>query len=151
MGEDEFNKVHRPREVNGQRASALRFGDSRVVALFCALVVFRLLPRGFSNRDLREHLAPLLGLDLTEFSPGRMTYDLRRLRLHGFIERIPRSHRYQVTENGFNAAVFLSRAYAHLLRPGMAVLAGCPSDRPELGRTFKRLDTVIDHIWQEAA
>jgi hypothetical protein len=151
MGEDEFNKVHRPREVDGQRASALRFGDPRVVALFCALVVFRLLPRGFSNRDLREHLAPLLGLDLTEFSPGRMTYDLRRLRLHGFIERIPRSHRYQVTESGFNAAIFLSRAYAHLLRPGMAVLAGCPSDRPELGRTFKRLDTVIDHIWQEAA
>jgi hypothetical protein len=27
------------------------------------LVVFRLLPIGFSNRDLRAHLAPLLGLD----------------------------------------------------------------------------------------
>jgi hypothetical protein len=26
-----------------------------------------------------------------------MTYDLRRLRLHGIIERIPHSHRYQLT------------------------------------------------------
>ena len=31
-------------------------------------------------------------------SPGRMTYDLRRLRLHGLIHRIPRIHRYRPTD-----------------------------------------------------
>ena len=32
---------------------------------------------------------PLLGLAPSAMTPGRMPYDLRRLRLHGLIERIP--------------------------------------------------------------
>ncbi|HSW30519.1 MAG TPA: hypothetical protein VLH75_13620 [Longimicrobiales bacterium] len=61
--------------------------------LLSALVVFRLQPYGFTNRDLREHLAPLLGLEPGDITPGRMTHDLRRLRLHGLIERIAGTHR----------------------------------------------------------
>jgi hypothetical protein len=41
--------------------------------------------------------AQLLGLDPAQYPAGRMTYDLRRLRLHGLIERIPKSHRYDIT------------------------------------------------------
>ncbi len=58
IGEDAFHKVARPGVVEGQRVPALRFDDDRVQRLFAALLVFRLLPGGFSNRDLREHEAP---------------------------------------------------------------------------------------------
>jgi hypothetical protein len=75
--------VVRPAEVEGQRASALRFGDKRVQALFAVLVVFSLQLRGFNNREMRVLLAQLLGLDPANYPIGRMTYDLRRLRLHG--------------------------------------------------------------------
>ena len=61
LGEDAFHGVNDPVEVDGQRASGLRFADEAVQALFSALLVFRLLPRGFSNRDLRDHWAALLG------------------------------------------------------------------------------------------
>ena len=61
IGEDAFRRVNEPVEVDGQRASGLRFADVAVQALLSALVVFRLLPRGFSNRDLRDHWASLLG------------------------------------------------------------------------------------------
>ena len=40
---------------------------------------------------------PLLGIAPDQLTPGQMTYHLRRLRLHGLIQRIPNSHRYQVT------------------------------------------------------
>jgi len=33
----------------------------------------------------------MLGIDPSAMTPGRMTYDLRRLRLHGLIERIPKT------------------------------------------------------------
>ena len=66
-------------------------------ALLAALCVFRLLPDGFTNRDLRTHLAPLLGLTPEAMTSGQITYDLRRLRIHGLIQRIPHSFRYQVT------------------------------------------------------
>ena len=83
------NAVADPVVIGSQRGSALPFDSARTQALLMALVVFRLLPHGFRNADLRAHLAPLLGLTPAEMTPGRMTYDLRRLRLHGLIERIP--------------------------------------------------------------
>jgi hypothetical protein len=43
----------------------MRFTDPRVQALLATLCVFRLLPRGFTNHDLRHHLEPLLGRDPT--------------------------------------------------------------------------------------
>ena len=89
IGEDAFRQVNEPVVVNGQRASALRFADRTVQALLSALLVFRLLPRGFSNRELRDHWAPLLGKEAQSMTQGQMTYHLRRLRLHGVIERLP--------------------------------------------------------------
>ena len=41
----------------GTRVAGLRLGDPRVHALLAALCVFRLLPRGFANRDLRPIMA----------------------------------------------------------------------------------------------
>ena len=49
-----------------------------------------------------------------------MTYQLRRLRLHGLIRRIPKTHRYDVTDLGFRAGLFFSKVYSRILRPGFA-------------------------------
>ncbi len=59
--------LDRPRVVDRQRASALRFGDARVQSLLAALLAFRVLPDGFQNRDLRETAAPLMGLSVEEY------------------------------------------------------------------------------------
>jgi hypothetical protein len=51
IGEEVFRQVTGPITVHGQRASALRYADPCVLALFSALLVFRLLPRGFAAID----------------------------------------------------------------------------------------------------
>jgi hypothetical protein len=130
--------------VNSQRASALPFDSARTQALLSALVVFHLHPHGFRNTDLRALLAPLLGLDPSLMTQGRMSYDLRRLRLHELIERIPGTHRYTVTDRGMRIAVFLTRVHNRLLRPGLSdILTDHDPDTP-LRREFRRLDAVID-------
>ena len=151
IGEDAFDKVVRPIEVEGQRAAALRFGDPRVQALFAVLVVFSLQVRGFSNQEMRALLAPLLGLDPANYPAGRMTYDLRRLRLHGIIERIPRSHRYQLSPDGLRVALFFSRTYARLLRPKLAEIIPkiAPPIQSPLRKAFDRLTAEIDACCQE--
>jgi hypothetical protein len=147
IGQDAFEQIHHPVEVDGQRAAALRFGDPRVLALLSAIVLFRLLPRGFSNQDLREHMAQLLGLSPGQFTQGKMTYDLRRLRLHGLIERIPHSHRYRVTNSGFRAALTITRAYNRLLRPALAIAHdNAPPVSTILQRAFVKVDQAIDRI-----
>lgn len=112
IGEDAFRQLNEPVVVKDQRASALRFADDVVQALLSALLVFRLLPRGFANRELRDHWAPLLGKKPEELTPGQMSYHLRRLRLHGLIERIPKTHRYRVTDQGWRTALFCTRTYS---------------------------------------
>ena len=97
IGDDAFAHVTRSQVVAGQRVSALPFADPRTQALLSVLVLYCLLPQGFANKDIREHLTPLLGLAPSAMTPGRMTYDLRRLRLHGLITRVPHTHRYRVT------------------------------------------------------
>ncbi|HEX2063084.1 MAG TPA: hypothetical protein VHE80_01545, partial [Acidimicrobiales bacterium] len=95
--------------------------------------------------DLREHLAPLMGLQPATLTQGKMTYDLRRLRLHGFVERIPGTHRYQVTDFGFHAALVLHRAHVRLLRPALAAATGnCgPSS---LRRALHQCDLAVEEL-----
>jgi hypothetical protein len=151
IGEDAFEKVVRPIEVEGQRAAGLRFGDKRVQALFAVLAVFSLHLRGFTNQEIRPLLAQLLGLDPANYPIGKMTYDLRRLRLHGIIERVPHSHRYQLTSEGLRVALFFSRTYARLLRPKLAeIIPGlAPPTATPLRLAFDRLTATIDACCQE--
>ncbi len=107
-----------------------------------ALLGFALQACGFTNRELRERLAPLLGLSPDNLSQGRMTYDLRRLRLHGLIERVPRSHRYLLTQQGIITALFFTRSYARVLRSGCAQAFPLPTGKaahPCAGPSTQRL------------
>jgi hypothetical protein len=150
LGEDAFRRVNEPVVVAGQRASALRFADGAVQALLSALLVFRLLPRGFSNRDLRDHWAPLLGKAPEALTPGQMSYHLRRLRLHGLIERIPKTHRYRVTDSGWRTALFCTRTYNRILRPGLAqIIPEEAADDTSLRRCFDQLDKEIQRWLKE--
>jgi hypothetical protein len=73
-----------------------------------------------------------------------MTYDLRRLRLHGIIERVPKTHRYRVTEAGLRAALFFTRTYARILRPGLSVVL---TDVEPNGSPVRRaFDPLIDAV-----
>ena len=145
IGEDAFDQVVRPIEVDGQRATALRFGDARTQALLNALVLFSVQTPGFTNAQLRTHLATLQGILPEHYGAGRMSYDLRRLRLHGLIERITKTNRYRLTNQGLKVAMFFSRTYLRLLRPGLAEITEPIAPVGSVLRTaFDRLHSVID-------
>jgi len=151
LGDDAFQQVTRPQVIGDQRVSALPFADPRVQALLSVLVLYCLLPQGFANKDMRAHLAPLLGLDPSALTPGRMTYDLRRLRLHGLIVRIPHTQRYRVTDDGLRTALFFTRVYARILRPGLARIApAAPPGDPALRPYFDKVEGAIDR-WIDQA
>ena len=81
---------------------------------------------------------------------ARMTYDLRRLRLHGLIERIPKTHRFRVTSQGLRIAMFFSRTWARLLRPGLSLITTpAPANPSALQRAFQRLEAEIDRFAED--
>lgn len=145
IGEDAFRQVNQPLVVAGQRVSALPVMNATVQTLFTALLVFRLLPHGFSNRDLRHHWAPLRGVTPQSMTQGQLTYQLRRLRLHGLIERIPGTHRYRLTDFGWRTMLFSTRVYTRLFRPGLAQIVPSDAlDNSALRKRFDQFDAAID-------
>ncbi|MFS8086440.1 MAG: hypothetical protein ACMG6H_12480 [Acidobacteriota bacterium] len=150
LGEAAFQQVNQPTVVDGQRASALRFGEPRVQALLNVLVLFCLVPNGFTQHDLRQPLATLLGIDLALLTPGRITYELRRLRLHDLIQRIPKTYRYRLTDQGLRVALFYTRTYARVLQPGLAQAMPSAALTAPLGHCFHKLDREIETLIQQA-
>ena len=82
----------------------------------------------------------MLGQAPSELSLRQLTYDLRRLRLHGLIERVPKRHRYRVTDPGLRVALFVPRLWARTLRPGLATVM------PEIGQTDSALRRAFEGL-----
>jgi hypothetical protein len=138
IGSDRLADVSGPVIVDGDRkAPGLRFTDPRVHALLSSLLVFRLHTDGFSNADLRTLLAEATGRHPGDVTASQMSYDLRRLRLHRLIRRIPHTFRYQLTDYGLQTAVAYTLAHDRVLRPGFASI-GDPHLPADLRVSFTR-------------
>lgn len=142
IGDDLFGRLHQPL-TEGQRTGTFRFGEPRAMALAGALCCMIHAVTGFTNKSLRGRVAGLLG---TDYSASQMSYDLRRLRIHGLIERIPKTNTYQLTPEGIRVAVFYTKLHHRLLRP----LLDAPDQPPapiELRRAMNTIDrTLTDYI-----
>jgi hypothetical protein len=149
IGADAISALTSPTiTATGARIPALPFDSTRTQALLAALVIFRLLPHGFRNRDLRAHLAPLLGTPAETMTAGQLSYDLRRLRHHRLVQRVPGTHRYTVTDHGLHLALFLTRIHTRVLRPGLSDLLDHATLPTQIRRHLDRFTTTADDYAQ---
>jgi hypothetical protein len=134
-----FERVSQPYVREGQRTGALRFGDPRAMALAGALCLMVHAVAGFTNKSLRSLVARLLGADYTS---AQMTYDLRRLRLHGLITRLPGTHTYVTTPAGLRVAAFYTKLGTRVLAPLLA--ADHPPAPIQVRRALATLDRAVN-------
>jgi len=135
-----FERIAHPSvNADGRRTPALRFGDPRVMALAGALCQMLLPATGITNKSLR---ALMTGLLHAPYTPGQMTYDLRRLRLAGLIRRIEHTNHYVLTPDGIRVTVFYTKLHNRLLRPLLA--ADQPQAPAELRHALRAIDQHIE-------
>jgi len=85
----------------GRTSRALNPLSAEDAALFEAISQGGFMIDGFSNRQIRAILFPKPADAATQKRlSGKVTRLFRLLRAHGLIAKIPKSHRYQVTEKG---------------------------------------------------
>ncbi len=154
---ESVQRLTQPTETeDGHRAPSMKIDDPRVMCLFGALCLFLHLIDGFRNRDLRKHVAHLMGIDERDYTPGQMTYDLRRLRLKGIIHRVPGTTLYRLTPYGWKVSVFVTRVHARLLRPGFAAIEANPGPhvpqplRQALAKVDQEIDQMVDRAKLDA-
>ena len=137
-----------PTTHDGQRAPGLRFGDPRTMALLASVAAFSHVVGGLTNRALRQQMAVLWSPDYTQ---GQASYDLRRLRLKGFIERIAHTNTYRVTAHGRRMATFFTKLATRVVVPALTELAalvpppkGTPQPVRDAWRAYERtLDALV--------
>jgi hypothetical protein len=136
-----------PSTHDGQRAPGLRFGDPRTMALLASVASFSHVVGGLTNKGLRAQMAALWH---TGYSSAQATYDLRRLRLKGFIQRVPGTNTYRVTAHGLRMASFFTHLAARVVVPALSDLARLarpqpPAPRPltEAWRNYERELTLL--------
>jgi hypothetical protein len=93
-----------------------------------------------TNKSLRALMTGLLG---TPYSMNQASYDLARLRLNGLITRVPNHHRYTLTTDGIQFAIFYTKVHDRVLRPLLAT-ATQPHPPPELRAALRTIDQAVD-------
>ena len=96
--------------------------------------------------------ADLRRADRPEDLPVRqISYDLRRLRAHQIIERIPHSRNYQLTADGLSTALFFTRLTRRVIIPALAEIAGAgPPPGSPLRQADRAYKTAIADLAAQA-
>jgi hypothetical protein len=135
-----FERIAHPSvDADGRRATAMRFGDSRVQALAGALSVTLCAVTGITNRSLRALMPGLLG---TPYGMTQASYDLARLRRNGLITRRPHANTYDLTPDGLAFAIFYTKVHDRILAPLFA--AGQPQAPPVIAAALSQIEHHID-------
>jgi hypothetical protein len=98
-----FDAVSRPTDQNGRRVRALRLADATDLALLDAVSRGEFATAGFRNRDIRLLLHGPAANSVPHESrrlSARTSRQLRLLRAHGVIKKIPKTNRYRLTASG---------------------------------------------------
>lgn len=98
----EKNHVTSPVEWNGKRARALHPFEPKDTALLAAVSRGEFTINGLRNRDLQRLLftGEASSPEERKRRSAWVTRQLRLLRAHGLIAKVPHTHRYQVTSLG---------------------------------------------------
>jgi hypothetical protein len=136
-----------PSTHDGLRAPGLRFGDPRVMALLASIASFSHVPGGLTNPGLCRLMT---GLYRPDYNPRKATYDLRRLRRKGFIDRIPDTNTYRLTAHGRRVACLFTKVGARIVIPALTALEAPPRPRapapPPLAIAWRRYERELDTL-----
>ena len=108
------------------------------MALLASIAAFAHVIGGLTNKTLRAQMAVLWSPD---YSQAQASYDLRRLRLKGFIERLEHTNTYRVTTHGRRMATFFTKLAARVVVPAL-------TDLDTLLRAPKAAPRPLRDAWQ---
>ena len=136
-----------PTVHNGQRAPGFRFGEPRTTALLASVAAFAHVMGGLTNKSLRTQMAALWE---PGYSSAQASYDLRRLRMKGFIERVDGTNTYRVTAHGLLIAAFLTHLATRVVVPTLTDLAALSKPTPPATRpvttAWRNYETELNRL-----
>jgi hypothetical protein len=138
----------------GRRVPGLRIDDLRLLAVLQAITCFAyLVGKGcFQTRDVLLDVQKALGNP--EYTLCQLRYDLSKLRGKGLLSRLPKTHTYQLSEEGYGLAILYLKLYQRLYAPlTSAIRDPIPADNQVLtsrqcmlDRLYVAVDTALQKL-----
>jgi len=105
----------------------------------------------WTTAQLRNTLLEQCHLQPKDYSLNQIRYDLRKLRLHGLIERIPHRHAYRFTQRGYKLALLLVQLRKRIYGPiAFGTLRHRPDPQHMPHSPFERVYHKLDRDFDEA-
>ncbi len=116
------------------------------MAQLAALSTMGALTDGVTNGTLRPLVRDLLGGTSVSYTAGQLCDDLRRLVRKAVLHKLPGRHGDVLTPQGRRWALFVTKPYARILRPGFQMMDANLSVQPTpaLTRALGELDCALD-------
>jgi hypothetical protein len=161
-----FN-VHGQDDLLARLAKPVRLGKSKMAGIRLDQVrMMRLLEvllrrgagslGGWTAKELRNAILDAFELKSRQYSPGAIRYDLRKLRAHHLIQRIPHTQRYRLTTKGQKTAILTSLLRKRVYGP-LAASAFVHRPAPEpiptsrIESAYRKADQAFDQLMHAMA
>jgi hypothetical protein len=153
---DQLRKLSEPTVLpNGKRIPGLKLDHPRQLALMHALVRFSHIAAAdsFTTTEIHGDTADALDPSTAEYSLGSLRYDLSKLRAKSLVERLPKSRRYRLTQDGYRICVVYLKLFEKLYAPlTSGILAPFRPDQrlnqrlSELDKLYAAVSTALDEL-----
>ncbi|MDD1750234.1 MAG: hypothetical protein LUO89_10210 [Methanothrix sp.] len=143
-------------------AKSVRLGQSKIAGIRLDQVrMMRLLEvllrrgagalGGWNMKELRQAILDTFELTARQYSVGALRYDMRKLRAHGLIERLPHTHRYRLTAKGQKVAILMTLLRKRLYGPlAASAFAHKPAPEPlpptPIEKAYRKADRALQEI-----
>jgi DNA-binding transcriptional ArsR family regulator len=105
---------------------------------------------GWSAKELRSAILETFELRANQYSLSAIRYDLRKLRAHGLIERLPHTHRYRLTAKGQRVAILMTLLRKRLYGPlAASAFVHKPAAQPLPPTPIEKAYRKADRAFQE--
>lgn len=142
--------------ASGKRIPGLKLDHPRQLALMHALVRFSHVAAGgtFTTNELHPIVAETLNCSTEDYKLSSLRYELSKLQAKGLVEKIPKSRRYRLLQDGYRLSVIFLKLFEKVYAPLTAGLqdpfsgdANLPDNRiSNLDKLYLGVSTALDNL-----
>ena len=107
--------------------------------------------RRWTAAQLRQQILDDYQIKPKDYTIGQLRYDLRKLRVHGLVERVPKSHAYRFTDKGAKLSILLVQLRKRLYGPlGFGLFRRRPDEQFLPNSAFEKAYLKVEKAMDEA-
>jgi hypothetical protein len=148
--DETLNALPQPSQVGASRVPGVDLNRARMRAVMMAVLASSADPRGFRVEHVLDHVRQILP---DPYTPRQASYDLKKLRGKGLVDRIPGTRRYECPADGLRTIMATGVLREKVIKP---LLAGIvrrrgrpPKDRDPLDLHYQAVRVAIQKLFHE--